>query len=262
MTTIIEHDEDAPRYQITPSGVELVPVPQTRSPFGTDDPVAIVQRVTAVATPLADFIKQRGMSTRISGREYVLAEGWSFMGAMLGVSPIATRVSELRDGDGFLVGFEAHVELRMRDGSLVGGAVAECSRSETSWAKRDDFALKSMAQTRATGKAYRLAFGFVMKAAGYEATPAEEMGATDLPSRDVDDDRTVRPMQARRPVAGSVDAPGEQHFDNGGQLLTSALNYLHMNKAEVLIVLGVDTIAEVSDYSAAWDKLVAQTGAQ
>ena len=32
-----------------------------------------------------------------------------------------------------------------------------------------------MAQTRAEGKAYRLLLGWLMKAAGFEATPAEEM---------------------------------------------------------------------------------------
>jgi hypothetical protein len=68
-------------------------------------------------------------------------------------------------------------------------------------------------------------------------------------------------MQPRRPVAGSVDAPEAQSFENGGQLLTSALNYLHMNKAEVLIVLGVETIAEVEDYVEAWAKLEAQAEA-
>jgi hypothetical protein len=32
-----------------------------------------------------------------------------------------------------------------------------------------------MAQTRATGKACRLAFSWIMSLAGYEPTPAEEM---------------------------------------------------------------------------------------
>ena len=35
--------------------------------------------------------------------------------------------------------------------------------------------MMSMAQTRALGKAYRMALGWIMKMAGYEATPAEEM---------------------------------------------------------------------------------------
>ena len=39
-----------------------------------------------------------------------------------------------------------------------------------------------MAQTRAEGKAYRLLLGWLMKAAGFEATPAEEMDfAKDVP---------------------------------------------------------------------------------
>ena len=48
-------------------------------------------------------------------------------------------------------------------------------RSEKSWAGRDDFALRSMAQTRATSKALRMPLGFVVTLAGYLATPAEEM---------------------------------------------------------------------------------------
>ena len=159
-------------------GMEVAVVEQMREPttvFGTDNPAAIMQRVTDIAKPLADFIKQQHMSTTISDREYVLAEGWAFMGAMLGVSPRTLRVTEMRDADGLVCGFEANVELLMRDGSIVGGAIAECARTEKQWSNRDDFALKSMAQTRATGKAFRMALGFVMKAAGYEATPAEEM---------------------------------------------------------------------------------------
>jgi methylglyoxal synthase len=48
-------------------------------------------------------------------------------------------------------------------------------RSEKTWARRDDYALQSMAQTRATSKALRLPLGFVMQIAGYDATPAEEI---------------------------------------------------------------------------------------
>lgn len=187
-------------------GQELVVTEQQTAPltvFGTDDPGAIVSRVTSIAGPLADFIKQQHMSTNIQGREYVLAEGWSFMGAMLGVAPRTVRVSDLRDSEGLLVGFEANVELMTRDGSVVGGAIAECSRAERNWSDRDDFALKSMAQTRATGKAYRMAFGFVMKAAGYEATPAEEMVV------DADTRNNARATREPRPP---VARPAEQKF--------------------------------------------------
>lgn len=137
--------------------------------WGTDDPAGIVERAALIGGALGQAIKKQGMSTQIQGREYVLAEGWAFMGSLLGVFP---RTLSVTDGP---EGYEAHVELVTRDGSVVGGAIAECSYNEKSWADREAYALKSMAQTRATGKAYRMAFGFVMKAAGYEATSAEEM---------------------------------------------------------------------------------------
>src|SRR5207244_10747745 len=74
-------------------------------------------------------------------------------------------------------------------GEVVGAAEAMCARDEEAWGfapkgrngqalkARDEFALRSMAQTRATSKALRQPLGFVMSLAGYEATPAEEMDA-------------------------------------------------------------------------------------
>ena len=49
-----------------------------------------------------------------------------------------------------------------------------------------------MAQTRATGKACRLAFSWIMALAGYEPTPAEEMPDTRQPS---DDDLLISSAQ-------------------------------------------------------------------
>ena len=45
---------------------------------------------------------------------------------------------------------------------------------EATWAKRPDYARRSMAATRAVSKACRLAFSWVMVMAGYDATPREE----------------------------------------------------------------------------------------
>lgn len=74
--------------------------------------------------------------------------------------------------DGF--DWEARVEV-FKDGSLIAGAEAMVSRSEDSWKTRDDHALRSMAQTRATGKAIAGAARWIVALAGYSATPAEEM---------------------------------------------------------------------------------------
>ena len=246
----------------------MVPVPQ-RSVYGTDQPVEIMRRVTDIAGPLSKFIKQSKMSTKIQGREYVLAEGWSFLGSLLGVFPVTTSVAMLHDDIEFIsgVGFEATVELRTRDGAVVGGAIAECTRHEKLWATRDDYALKSMAQTRAMGKAYRMAFGFVMKAAGYEATPAEEMP----PNEDFQEaQREMRQAGADRPRAGesfgsaatsmarAARAAGKQWtLENVGQLLNWAKDTHQLTKQEVCGILGIADVTEIKDFAAAQARLQA-----
>jgi hypothetical protein len=60
-------------------------------------------------------------------------------------------------------------------GKEIGFGHAVCTNSETKKADFDEYAIASMAQTRAIGKAFRNLLGYVMNAVGYEATPAEEM---------------------------------------------------------------------------------------
>lgn len=137
--------------------------------FGTQEPVAIIQKATDVATALKAVISQQGLISKISGKEYPKCEAWTLLGTMLGVFPVLAWSKPIEGG------FEARVEAKTRDGAVVGAAEAQCLRSERNWSNRDDFALRSMAQTRATAKCLRMPLGFVMTLAGYEPTPAEEM---------------------------------------------------------------------------------------
>lgn len=63
----------------------------------------------------------------------------------------------------------------IQTGKEIGFGAAICTNAETKKADFDEYAIASMAQTRAIGKAFRNLLGYVMNAAGYEATPAEEM---------------------------------------------------------------------------------------
>ena len=143
--------------------------------FGTDDPAEVVIRATKIADALADVIRKQGLASRIGDREYVRVEGWTFLGTMLGVFPVTAWTRRIEGQDG---GWEARVEAVTKDGITIGAAEAECLRTERTWAKRDDYALRSMAATRATSKALRMPLGFVMTLAGFEATPADEMTDT------------------------------------------------------------------------------------
>lgn len=136
--------------------------------FHTDEPEEVVVKATRVATALADVIRGKKLFTNIQGKEYVRVEGWTLLGSMLGVFPVETWTKPLENG------WEARVEARRGD-QVVGAAEAMCTRDEKRWESADDYAIRSMAQTRATAKALRMPLGFVMQLAGYQATPAEEM---------------------------------------------------------------------------------------
>lgn len=152
---------------------EIVPyrAPAPATLFRSDEPTEIVKRATETAKVLADVVRQQKLTSTISGREHVRVEGWTLLGSMLGVFPVCVWTRKLDNG------WEARVEARTRSGEVVGAAEAECLRSERLWADRDDYALRSMAQTRATSKALRQPLGFVMTLAGFDPTPLEEMPA-------------------------------------------------------------------------------------
>jgi hypothetical protein len=166
--------------------------------FGTDDPTAVVERASAVATALASVIAERRLFTSIGNKKHVQVEGWTLLGSMLGVF---AEVQWSRPLDN---GWEARAVARTLDGRIVGAAEAMCTVGEGRWKSADPYAVRSMAQTRAVSKALRLPLGFIMHLAGYSATPAEEL-TEDQP------ERSERASSVRRedskPATTSAPAP-------------------------------------------------------
>lgn len=139
------------------------------------EPRGMIQSASDMANALADVIEQKGLASNIKGKHYVRVEGWTTLLAMLG---IVAREVDITEDNGT---FTATVELvKINDGSVIGRASAECGMDEARWSKMPRYARRSMAATRATGKAARLSFAWVMALAGkYETTPAEEMSFDD-----------------------------------------------------------------------------------
>lgn len=143
------------------------------------DPVESLEKAKEVATALTDVLRGGGMIANIQRKEYVNVEGWQTLGSMVGVSGVVTHTENI--GNGWI----ATAEARTMDGRVVGRADAICSRDESTWSGRPDYALLGMAQTRAISRALRGPLGFVVKLAGFEATAAEEMhGVTDERAED------------------------------------------------------------------------------
>lgn len=137
-------------------------------------PTQMVEQVALMANVLNDVIEQQKMYIVLNGKKYVTVDGWCTLGTMLGVFPAERDVNETSNG------WHAKVDLvNKNSGVVVGSASAICSRDERSWKDRPAYAVRSMAITRATGKAYRLAFSWIMNMAGYQTTPAEEMPSED-----------------------------------------------------------------------------------
>jgi hypothetical protein len=170
-------------------GAEIVraPVPQNVSLWTTTDPVEVIQQATRLADAYKDVVKSKGLIANIRGREHPQVEAWQLLGSMLGVHPVpvgepralpwpnpAPESLKTFHDRGLEFGFVA-AYTATKNGETVGGGQSRCTRTENTWKDRDDFALASMAQTRAISKALSGPLRFVMTLAGYEATPADEM---------------------------------------------------------------------------------------
>jgi hypothetical protein len=156
------------------------------------------------------------MYVNLQGNKYLKVEAWELIGKFAGVSAQTKSVNAVYEHDEF-VGYEAHVILVDKNtGQPVGGAgIAYCGIDEhvakgqkTTGGKRN--AVMSMAQTRATSKAFRLNFAFVAQLGGYQSLPWDEVtdqmkgiyepepeyqGAVTIQHKGVEADIPVQPKQ-------------------------------------------------------------------
>ena len=137
--------------------------------------LASPSQILGFATQLKDMIVDNKLFTNIKGKNYVNVEGWQIAGAFTGTFPIVEVVENLSEGSNYK--YRAEVSLRDAEGNKVGYGVAICTNQEAGKKTFDEYAVASMAQTRAVGKAFRMKIGWLLKVAGYETTPAEEMDA-------------------------------------------------------------------------------------
>lgn len=174
-----------------PTTTEIVEVEsQTLPDYAILNPEVPMSAKIGVATNVANCLKDlvvsqglvvTGLNPKQPEAEYVTVEGWEVLGTMLGIVPDTKIVEEMKNDKGRTVGFKARATLYQNpvidDGKIVGGTVLSTAEA---YCTRDDFQKKffsmaSMAQTRALGKAYRMALSWIVKMAGFEATYAEDM---------------------------------------------------------------------------------------
>src|SRR5512139_2310602 len=108
-------------------------------------PHDVIVQASSIAKELAKLIKDNHLSKPIQGREYVYVEGWSTMGAMMGVLPREVSTNRFDDGS-----YEATVELiRISDGAVIGRASAlvgmdeKDNKGKPTWGSRPEYARRS-----------------------------------------------------------------------------------------------------------------------
>ena len=116
------------------------------------------------AKVLADFIEQKKLFTLIQGKKFVNVEGWQFAGSQLGILPMIDGIVCQNSPDSKEIKYQCSCRLiRQSDGALMGIGTAICSNRENAKKNFDEYAILSMAQTRAIGKAYRNLISWLMK---------------------------------------------------------------------------------------------------
>jgi len=150
--------------------METTQLPNTVSGFDLTKPEETLQ----LANILKQYLTQQKLTCKIQGKDYVLAEGWMYAGSQLGIIPICQKPTRIfNEGE---VKYECETTLvKINTGEKMGYGYAICSNLERNKKSFEEYAIASMAQTRAIAKAYRNLLAWIVKAAGFEATPYEEM---------------------------------------------------------------------------------------
>lgn len=149
-----------------------VPIPKTLVLEG--DPEKQLEFAHKAAKALMKVVESKPKKVIINGKQYLEYGSWQTLARFFGATAGVDWTKPITDAKGAVVGYEARA-IVYQHGTVISSAEASCLRTERNWANRDEFALKSMAQTRAAAKALRNAFGWVAELAGYASTPAEEM---------------------------------------------------------------------------------------
>ncbi len=192
-----------------------------------------------LAADLARFIKENKLYVNLQGKEYVNVEGWQYAGSRLGILPIVEELTNLSDE--LEIKYQSRVRLlNLRNEQVVGSGFAICSNKEPGKKFFQEFAIASMAQTRAIGKAYRNILAWLIRAAGYEPTPAEEMEYTNQPlsSNGVNGKHesaaTAKPVES---IAKPIVTPEPATQPASAQATTR-------QKAEILLLLNSEVITK------------------
>lgn len=140
------------------------------------NPQLTAQHLRAAAAAFRELTAGLDLFTEVrrGGQQHLTVEGYQVAGLLVGITAVVTGAEATADG------WRATAEARrLTDGQVVGAATALCTRQEQRWSRADEYALCSMASTRAQSRALRSVVAPLVKLAdpAISTTAAEEMPA-------------------------------------------------------------------------------------
>lgn len=142
-------------------------------------PLAQMQRAKAIAKEIAGTVGH--LIVNIQGRQYPTVAWWQAVGWAFNVTSTEVEVTKQATEDGSVEYMAVVAIVRIDTGETVSRGSAIASSAELNakgnpppWSM-NAFSVRSMAITRATGRAYRHGCAIIPHLLKIEATPAEEM---------------------------------------------------------------------------------------
>ena len=112
------------------------------------DPEQAYREAQQLVNVVASRCSGPGYLVNIRGKQYPKIEWWTSVSASLGLFPRVLFSKRLdREGE---IAYEAKVEVH-RNGHIIASGEAMCSNREERWRSADEYAIKSMTITRASG---------------------------------------------------------------------------------------------------------------
>lgn len=139
-----------------------------------------------------DYISKYPYVWKSGNKSYVPIEGWQYAASLMGLSARVTEVYPVPEKNGWM----SKAEVVNQNGVVVCSGFGFVGRDEEKWAKSTESDLESFAQTKAVSRALRNCLSYLIKAAGYSTTPAEEMYGLKGASKSMGAKKTtLRPIQ-------------------------------------------------------------------
>lgn len=195
-----------------------------------------IEIATRVADQLKQILKDRKLVVNMRGNDYVTVEGWNTLGTILGTHAV-TDVVEPVDFTQAKFAYRAKVTIKQGDNILSSAEAIATSGGN----QREEHQVYSMAQTRALGKAYRMAFSWIIKLAGYEPTPYEEMEAP-----------RAKPSNRRGPVS-QLAKYDDNIADCIAEMKEKKMSLTRKNLKELLVQKQQDGVLSDEDFQDAMD---------